>query len=224
MSLSRFERMVGIPEDEYHQIRSSQLHTDPVQRKFASLSDEYKKQDLIRNPHIRVQRQGETLNEMINLKDELRSRLTQVTPKPYRTRAQSLFQHVANRILLNEKGELYDADGKLIEASNISDLIQHAVRDRRRNIVPVGWSTFLNILQDNNTPRMILNYDTLHEMQTGKLVTKPTTPAKFVPKKQTEKLVTKTVLAAQTIPRRPSKRLKKSPDYYVKKEKRSRYL
>ena len=209
MSLSRFERMVGIPEDEYHQIRSSQLQVDPIQRKFTSLSDEYKKQDLISNPHVRVQRQGETLNEMINLKDDLRSRLTQVTPKPYRTRAQSLFQHVANRIVLNEKGELHDADGKLIEESNISDLIQHAVRDRRRNIVPVGWSTFLNILQDNNTPRMILNYDTLQEMQTGKLVTKPVIGAMAAPKKQT----------VETSPRKPSKRTKKSPDYFVKKGK-----
>ena len=164
MAFSRFQRMVGIPEDEYTHLKSLQQATDPVQKKFLSLSHEYQREGFIKNPHVRVQKQGETLNEMINMKEELRNRLVQATPKPYRTRAESLFQYVANKISTNERGEMIDVDGDLIDGSNISDLIQHAVRDRRRNIIPSGWNNFLKVLKDTNAPRMILNYDTLNEI------------------------------------------------------------
>lgn len=164
MAFSRFQRMVGIPEDEYTHLKSLQQATDPVQNKFLSLSHEYQKEGFIKNPHVRVQKQGETLNEMINMKEELRNRLVQATPKPYRSRAESLFQYVANKISSNERGEMVDADGSPIEGSNIGDLIQHAVRDRRRNIIPSGWNHFLKVLKDTNAPKMILNYDTLNEI------------------------------------------------------------
>lgn len=164
MSLSRFERMIAIPEDEYQHLKSLQQLNDPLQNKFLSLSNEYKKQGLISDPYVRVQRQSETLNQMINVKDDLKRRLLEATPKPYQSRAQSLFQFVANKLSMNEKGELLNADGSILSGSNIGDLIQHSVRDRRRNIVPAGWQTFLDILRDNNVPRMILNYDTLDEM------------------------------------------------------------
>lgn len=170
MSIGRFERMVGIPEDEYYQLKNLQRTADPIQNKFMTLSEDYRKQSFIENPHVRVQRQGETLNEMINVKDELRNRLVQGTPKPYRTRAQSLFEHIASKVIVNEKGEMQDQQGKVIEGSNIADLIQHAVRDRRRNIIPTGWNSFLNILKDNNTPQMILNYDTLSEMGNAQVI------------------------------------------------------
>ena len=164
MSFGRFDRMVGIPEDEYQQLKSLQQLNNPLQNKFLTLSNDYRKQGNISDPYVRAQRQGETLNQMINIKEDLRKLLIEATPKPYQSRAQSLFQFVANKLDLNEKGELLDADGSILTGSNIGDLIQHSVRDRRRNIVPVGWQSFLDILRDNNVPRMILNYDTLDEM------------------------------------------------------------
>ena len=165
MSIGRFERMVGITEDEYRHLKSLQHTNDPLQNKFLTLSNDYKRQEFINNPYVRVQRQGETLGQMIKIKDSLRQRVVDATPKPYRTRTQSLFQFIADKMNVNAKGEVYDKDGAIIEGSNIADLIQHAVRDRRRNMTPAGWSSFLDILRDNNAPRMILNYDTLDEMQ-----------------------------------------------------------
>ena len=173
MSFGRFDRMVGIPEDEYQHLKSLQQLNNPLQNKFLSLSNDYRKQGYISNPHVRAQRQGETLNQMINIKDELKRLLIEATPKPYQSRAQSLFQFVANKLDMNEKGELLNADGSVISGSNIGDLIQHSVRDRRRNIVPVGWQTFLDVLRDNNVPRMILNYDTLDEMKLTTLKKSP---------------------------------------------------
>ena len=165
MSIGRFERMVGITEDEYRHLKSLQRTNDPLQNKFLSLSNDYKRQEFINNPYVRVQRQGETLGQMIKVKDSLRQHVVDATPKPYKARTQSLFHFIADKISVNARGELYDKDGAIIEGSNIADLIQHAVRDRRRNMTPAGWSRFLDILRVNNAPRMILNYDTLDEMQ-----------------------------------------------------------
>ena len=173
MSASRFQRMVGVPEDEYEHLKSLQKIGDPLQDKFMDLSKEYRQQGFISNPQVRVQRQGETLNQMVTIKDELRKRLTLFTPKPYQSRAHGLFDFISGRIGMTDKGEIYDSAGSLVKDSNISDLIQHAVRDRRRSITPTGWHAFLDILRDSNAPRMILNYETLGEMQ-GR---KPTTPA-----------------------------------------------
>ena len=111
---------------------------------------------------------------MKRVKDELSKRLLSLTPKPYQTRAQSLFHFLESKLSLNDKGEIEDSDGSVIDGSNIADLIQHAVRDRRRNIVHVGWSHFLNILRNNNTPRMIMNYETLEELVEPQVKKEPT--------------------------------------------------
>ncbi len=165
MTIGRFERMVAIPEDEYQHLRSLRQTTDPVQNKFLSLSSDYKKQSFIPDPQIRIQQQSETLNEMVKIKNELKKRVLEATPKPYQSRAQSLFQFLIDKIGINEKGEMKDKEGNVIGGSNVGDLIQHAVRDRRRNIIPVGWKEFLNVLRENNAPQMILNYNTLDEMK-----------------------------------------------------------
>ena len=47
--------------------------------------------------------------------------------------------------------------------SCVEDLINYAVRDRRRNIAPVGWSTFLSYLHEHNIPKCILTRSILDE-------------------------------------------------------------
>ena len=165
MTFGRFQRMLAIPEEEYKHLKSlQQTTTNPLESKLISLSKDYQKQSFIKDPQIQVQRQGETLNEMMNLKDELKHKLIELTPKPYQSRAQNLFGFINEKLNVSDKGEIIDSDGKTIIGSNIGDLIQHAVRDRRRNYEPLGWNSFLKLLRDNNTPKMILNYDTLEEL------------------------------------------------------------
>lgn len=163
--MQRFERMVTIPEDEYRLLRSMQQIQDPLQTHFQQLTKEYAKQDNIKDPHERVFRKGETLQEMIHTKESLRDRLMEATPRPYQTRADSLYKFMKDKIRFNEKGEIYN-NTDVIEGSNIADLVQHAVRDRRRQLTPVGWQTFLTQLKDVNAPRMVMNYDTLEELKT----------------------------------------------------------
>ena len=166
--MNRFERMIAIPEDEYDQMRSLQQLRQvkyPMEAYFQSLSNDYRKQGAIQDPYTRVHRQGETLEEMINVKDLLRQRLIDATPKVYQNRAESLFNYMKDKIRVNEQGEIVKDDGYVIEGSNIGDLIQHAVRDRRRNLTPVGWDTFVTRLKDTNAPKMVLSYDTLDELR-----------------------------------------------------------
>ena len=168
MTSNRFERMVSIPEDEYRQLlanRQLQKVNNPLESHFQTLSNEYNKLNMINDPQLRVLRQGETLDELIKVKEQLRERLREATPKPYRTRAESLYNFMKDKIQVNPKGEIYTNEGVRIEGSNIADLVQHAVRDRQRNINPLGWKTFVSQLKDHNAPQMILNYNTLDELR-----------------------------------------------------------
>lgn len=162
--MSRFQRLLAIPVEEYHHLKSLQRTQNPLEDKLQTLSSDYQKHGSIPDAYTRVQRQGETLNEMIEIKDSLRKRLVSMTPKPFQSRAQSLFEFVEDRMKFTDKGEMINSDGTTVEGSNITDLVQHAVRDRRRNIIPEGWSPFLNVLRDSNAPRMLMNYETLEEL------------------------------------------------------------
>ena len=57
----------------------------------------------------------------------------------------------------NERGEILGKDNKAIENSRVEDLIQHAVRDRRRLGTPTGWENFVQTLKAHNVPRSLLN-------------------------------------------------------------------
>ena len=160
----RFERMFAVPEQQYLQMNSLYQSANPQQQYFSSLSENYNKYGRIPDTQVRVQRQGEVLEEMKKMKDEMRDNIVSATPKPYRTRADSLFKFLQGRVIVNDKGEIHDQDGNVIEGSNITDLIQHAIRDRRRNFIPQGWSNFQQNLREANVPSMILNYNTLSEI------------------------------------------------------------
>ena len=215
MMTGRFQRMYAIPEDEYQHLRSLQQTRDPMEKKFIDLSDQYKQQDTIPSVTKRVQLQGETLHEIMNVKDELKNRLIAATPKLYQSRASSLFQFIGNKVRVNDKGEVLSSDGSVIAGSNIGDLIQHAVRDRRRNIVPPGWEQFVKILRDNNVPQMILNYDTLEEMKPS--LKSSSLSASKIPIRQIAPTVKKEILS---LPESKTKRIRKSPNYFVKKEQK----
>ena len=165
MYASRFERMVAIPEQDYQYLKNLQQTSHPSQSRIASLTSDYSRQGNIQDPYVRIHRQGETLDALKKLKDEMRQRVIQSTPKPYQSRAENLIRNIESQIQVNDRGEILDANEIPIEDSNITDLIQHAVRDRRRDIQPKGWQYFKERLRDINVPHSVLNYDTLNEMK-----------------------------------------------------------
>lgn len=163
--MSMFQRMVVIPQEEYLQMSSVQNVRQPLTQQFHNLESQYNKEAEIVNPYKRLIAQSNTLEAMKELKEQMRHYITVSTPKPYRSRAQALLENVSSFLRYNERGEIFDLENKTIENSRLEDLIQHAVRDRRRNINPVGWKYFMALLREHNVPKSILNRDTIEEME-----------------------------------------------------------
>lgn len=168
--MSQFQRMIAIPQEEYLQLSSVQNVRQPLTQQFYNLESQYDKDAAIGDPYKRLMLQSGGLEEMKQLKDKMRHYITVSTPKPYRSRAQALLENISSFIRFNERGEIYDKENNLLENTRLEDLIQHAVRDRRRNMSPTGWPYFLSLLREHNVPRSILNRDTLDEM--GDVVSK----------------------------------------------------
>ena len=162
--MSMFQRMIAIPQEEYLQLSSVQNARQPLTQQFYNLESQYNEEAKVRDPYKRLILQSNTLEDMKQLKDQMRHYITVNTPKPFRSRAQALMENISSFIRFNERGEIYDKENDIIVNSRLEDLIQHAVRDRRRNISPTGWNYFLSLLQEHNVPKSILNRDTMDEM------------------------------------------------------------
>ena len=171
--MNSFQRMIAIPQEEYLALSSMQNVNEPLAQHFYDLESRYRSEEKLQDPYRRMMLQGNTLDQMKQVKEQLRNSLAIATPKPYQSRANALFQTVENILKFNDKGEIYSEDGTLVSGSRVEDLIQHAVRDRRRNLMPTGWSDFLTILRKHNVPKSILNRDTLDELE-GKATPIPT--------------------------------------------------
>ena len=163
--MSSFQRMIAIPQEEYLALSSFQNVREPLAQHFHKLEERYTAEEREKDPYRRMVLQSNTLDQMKQVKEQLRNSLTVSTPKPYQSRAKALFQTLDGVLKFNDKGEIYSDDGNLISGSRVEDLIQHAVRDRRRNLTPAGWSDFLTVLRDHNVPKSILNRSTLDEME-----------------------------------------------------------
>lgn len=177
-----FQRMMVIPQEEYMQLTAIQQARQPLMRQFRNLESQYEEQDHIGDPYRKLMHQSETLDAMKTLKDKMRQEVTTATPKPYQTRARNLFQHLESVLQFNERGEIYDDENQVISESRIEDLIQYAVRDRRRNFLPTGWNQFLKTLRSHNIPKYMLNRNTLDEMDSVKQ--QPKVEKKFEVKSQ----------------------------------------
>ena len=157
-----------MPLEEYSQISSNQKVEDvkhPNDVQFKALDKEYEERAQIENPYRRLLLQGETLDEMKVLKDKMRHLVEANSPKPYRHRARALYEGLENFIKFNARGEVLDEDNNAVPNSHIQDLIQYAVRDRRRDVKPVGWSQFVSLLKKHNIPKHMLNRFTLDEVE-----------------------------------------------------------
>ena len=160
-----FQRLVAIPQEEYLSMSNMKTIHQPLTQHFQNLQKQYTQTGEVRDPYERLILQSETLDQLKDIKDRIRQSLTVSTPKPYQNRAKALFQSMESFLKFNDRGELIDEAGKVIPSSRVEDLIQHAVRDRRRNMTPLGWDQFRNLLREHNVPKSILNRNTLDEME-----------------------------------------------------------
>lgn len=170
--MTRFQRMIVIPQEEYLQLSSVQQAKQPLTQQFYTLENQYQEEGKVRDPYQRLMLQSSTLENMKELKEKMRNDIAVNTPKPYQSRAKSLFNSLESFLKFNERGEIYDKDDVIIPNSHVEDLIQHAVRDRRRNMIPLGWSQFVDILRERNVPRSVLNRNTLDEIEYKPIIVK----------------------------------------------------
>ena len=177
--MNTFQRMVAIPQEEYLQL--STMPPNPLTQKMNTLQHEYQTFPQS-NPYDQMMKQGSVLEEMKLLKEKISNDISLGTPKPYRNRALSLYRSIEPHIDLTQRGEFKIQD-KVLENSRIEDLIQHAVRDRRRQFTPVGWKEFLHVLKEYNIPKSALNRATLDELNVLEM------PGKSVRKKAARGLV-----------------------------------
>ena len=214
--MSTFQRMIVIPQEEYLSLSSMQNVQEPLAQHFYDLEKRYNQEEKEDDSYRRMIMQSNTLNEMKKVKDQMRNSLAVSTPKPYQSRANALFQNIESFLKFNEKGEIYSEDGTLIAGSRLEDLIQHAVRDRRRNLIPTGWSNFLTLLHDHNVPKSILNRDTLDEME-GKAI--PSSPFKVKQEPSMQKTPTKKRPVKKSKLKAPTPLPKIPKTYFLRKYK-----
>ena len=119
------------------------------------------------NAYEEMMRQGVLLDDLKRTNEQFKAGIAAATPKPYRNRALALYNQIAPLIHFNDKGELLSkASGQPIVDSHAEDLIQHAVRDRRKHkFIPTGWDDFTEQLHQHNIPRMMLNHATINDLQ-----------------------------------------------------------
>ena len=166
--MPRFQRMIVIPQEEYTHLLGMQRMQQPHMTHYQTLQKEYQQQEEIKDPYSRLMHQSDTLADMKTLKDNMHRSLMTATPKPYRSRADTLMKVLEPHVSLTSKGEVVNTfSGNVIRDARMDDLIQHAVRDKRRHgFSPRGWSHFVQLLRDVNVPQIILNRETLNDLQT----------------------------------------------------------
>ena len=205
--MARYQRMVVIPQSEYLQLTALQEVKHPVAQQFFNAEQKYEDAAAIPDPYARLAARSENLDQMKALKEEMRNYVSLATPKPYRSRAERLLSVLEPYVKWNERGEIIDIKtNRPVERSQLSDLIQHAVRDRRRKISPTGWQYFLNQLHERNVPQMLLNLPTLDELK--KVQSLPSSIAKSpelqpAPNRSRAKSIERTPRKSRSPTRRP---------------------
>ena len=178
---STFQQLVALPMEQYTQLMSvANMQQPPLQQKLKQVQHDFTvsanappaalTESSPPNPYDRMIRQGMLLEQVKRLKDQMRASVATGTPKPYRNRALALYNQIAPVTQFNEQGELVIPDGvggegRAVAGSRAEDLIQHAVRDRRKHFTPTGWPEFVHELLQHNIPRMMLNRPTIDELQ-----------------------------------------------------------
>jgi len=163
--MSSFQRLIAIPEEQYVTMMNVQKQQGPLAQHMQSLEYRLKEEENPKDPYRQLVMQSDVFGKMLNLKEQMRDSISISTPKPYVNRAQALFRNIEAFVKFNDKGEIITNGDRVIPHSRIEDLIQHAVRDRRRNIMPVGWEYFIRLLQEYNVPKSLLNRATLDELE-----------------------------------------------------------
>ena len=227
-SSASFHQLVAIPLEQYNQMLSMMNMRQPIGQKITRIQNALSNPTIAAaeyddnagadgsNPYDHMIRQGMMLDELKRAREQLKNGLSAGTPKPYRNRALALYNQIAPLIQFNDKGELLinkgssSGDPSAVVGSRAEDLIQHAVRDRRKRFTPTGWSEFAEQLHKHNIPRMMLNHATIEELQALAIPPSTTTTAAASSSSMKKKeAISSTPLLTTTTTERGRKRARK---------------
>jgi len=208
--MSGFQRMIAIPQEEYIHLTTMQSVHQPWANQMSQLNQQYEQEAVqSKNPYDRLIKQSSTLEEMKQLKEKIRNDLSLGSPKPYRNRALSLYRSLEPNLKITQRGEVVGDDGAVIRDSRVEDLINHAVRDRRRHFTPTGWEFFLKSMKKFNVPKAILGRDTLQEMENDSTPRKRKLQSVERPKKR----IKQTLKTPEKLPKRIPKPSTRYPSF-----------
>ena len=150
--MTYFQCILVIPQDEYLSLTTSsslQQVKELLQDQFYKVEEQHQEGEKIGDLCRRLVMESTSLDQLKGQKEQIRNSLTVATSIPYRNRAQALFQDIDSFVRFNDKVEIYTKDNEVIPGSPVEDLINYAVHGRLRNIVPIGWSSFLSYLREH---------------------------------------------------------------------------
>ena len=90
---------------------------------------------------------------------KVEKRVLESVPKTLKRKAQLLLDHVKDNLDMswNERGELV-YQGQTVEGTNMSDLVNDVLRQRKKSEDPRGWETFAQALKATNVPRELIGH------------------------------------------------------------------
>ena len=140
--------------DEY---TKAQQYNQALQR-YLTLSDKYRERPLgkvemkVSTPDLPTPELPTTENQT-----RLKPTLYQTLPPTLRSKGAALLNHLESipGIKWDNKQQLV-VDDKPIPKSNVVDLIDDLVRDRKTTKPPPGWSELATVLKQVNTPRALI--------------------------------------------------------------------
>ena len=97
-------------------------------------------------------------------------------PKSLQAKASQLLQRLKRNpdVDWNERGE-FKYRGHLLKNSNLTDLVNDVLRQRKRRFEPLGWETFAQVLQNLNIPQdLIANQSIWRYIRKRDLLSTPT--------------------------------------------------
>lgn len=89
--------------------------------------------------------------------DPVESDVLDTIPKPFLKKAHLLMRRLRNntKVQWNEKGEII-LNGNNIQGSNLADLVNDVLRNRKNMASPLGWQAFASHLQEMNIPQELI--------------------------------------------------------------------
>lgn len=180
--MNYFRKMIMLPTDEFNKYKnllySAQVtpETNPMQQELKNIKEVH---GTTLPDDQRAKLEAEIIQRYSTKNERKESEVAKIDPSQIewirnsikhfsnsnKSRANRLYEYLFTRLQnrWNENGELLTADGNNIRGSNILDLINFVTSTVKQRNIPIGFSDFIIMLGEANTPtHMFSNHGMNH--------------------------------------------------------------